>query len=1398
MDFSEFYQYLVVLAFKDKESLGFTLSIQKGTGDFEIFENKRPLVTGQIRIPENAAAEFSKNISVPSEDSTNLTGEDVYSELKHRGYHYSGQFKGILNAQIGNEGSTAVIEWSNDWLLFLDSLIQLAILHKGEDSQQMQLPLSFQKVIIDPSRHPVEREQKAVYQKFSNILTCGGVEIRGIELFKLTTENYNNIKLDTFRFLSHNNPQLKCSLSAKYWMVYGCYKLLIENHAMTLYDRIEIIEMISKEVTSSLGPRVNAIFKSYPRVKFQLNTVFSEKILQLNKDKHISLILANEDTAKQAASIIKGEFLLARFETSQELIFGQELIVIVQQQFEDGYWVLLKKPVPVNDRSSVIHLSTEALVSPGQLRSSLSVGKDNGTKVYVVAQNQNLQDVETFVTHIYKNLKSEHARYVFVLDQSSTTFSPTGRLFLDQLSQDLTVNVYFNGSWGSLRHLPLLQSTAPKPGTLQKLRPYLSLKDWDLSFASLNYEDWCLNRSRSELGLPPDIGVMDLSGWSPEGRRVMALAHKEEPNIHFKTTPHLTWSIPDSWSLEDAATVPLPYAMAYYGLVLKAAVKATESILVHGGHSSMGQAFLAAAIQLELVPYTTVTNTQQKEFIRIRFPQILESNIHNIYDTQLPMNIMKETKGKGIDIIVNCLQGQIIQSYINCLAYYGRFLNLCMADMQQNQILGMQFFLRNTGFFGVLPDHLFDINPSWCEWLHSLVKKGIDSGVVKPFARKVFTFFQEDEALRTLNDDDYNGRVLINIKNKQDFQKRNFELVQNEISLKFIFNPEKSCIIVGGRPEDCLNIVEWLSIRGARLFTICSHNRPTSVLIKRRASLLCSYYHARINIVPTDKTTSLQGTKQLIQEATSTAPLGFICAVSMLHRFQFKILSTSQTKKSKIQMKNKHFCGAEILHPSVMENRLLQAYSYRVEHKKAFYKLTKEMFVKNTALMKTIKWFGITLKVILNSFFHQDNYSSLHNLDVASRNVASLAHFVSLLNPGTENVSKARRKAGLPIVDIQWSEYQKNNEMSRVLVALDVLLNRTQPDSVVFISLGETKTQYIQHVSEGNLSLLLPYSLKDFEKLSEELADKESNLLVEVSSLSPGLNIVQEVPPIYFIPGLQSSTKELLEPLSKNLMYPTLGVRIPGGQLSIHDIVTQVSKSIRAVQKDGPYNIVGASWGAIVAMELARELEDQGQKTQLFILDGAPETTQSMARQLGEGHQLQVNLLTRLLNITSNKVYEELIRLSSWEDRLCRSLMEVNSLRPEMKQSLSEAVNTVYHRVNQLLEYKPHESLLQGHISLIRPKGSKDDDNLGLDKGESPLAIVIYHFNLCSFLLEQLLGCILWPLTWFLESSLRNPPFLRAVEKKPIISSHRSPRTPMKRVFEAAANLFVRVIPIDS
>lgn len=33
--------------------------------------------------------------------------------------------------------------------------------------------------------------------------------------------------------------------------------------------------------------------------------------------------------------------------------------------------------------------------------------------------------------------------------------------------------------------------------------------------------------------------------------------------------PNLLWPVPEHWSLEDAATVPVPYLHAYYCLVIK-------------------------------------------------------------------------------------------------------------------------------------------------------------------------------------------------------------------------------------------------------------------------------------------------------------------------------------------------------------------------------------------------------------------------------------------------------------------------------------------------------------------------------------------------------------------------------------------------------------------------------------------------------------------------------------------------------------------------------------------------------------------------------------------------------------------------------------------------------------
>lgn len=51
------------------------------------------------------------------------------------------------------------------------------------------------------------------------------------------------------------------------------------------------------------------------------------------------------------------------------------------------------------------------------------------------------------------------------------------------------------------------------------------------------------------------------------GDRVMGLVSGGALGSTVEADPDFLWPVPDHWSLQDAATVPLPYAIAYYCLV---------------------------------------------------------------------------------------------------------------------------------------------------------------------------------------------------------------------------------------------------------------------------------------------------------------------------------------------------------------------------------------------------------------------------------------------------------------------------------------------------------------------------------------------------------------------------------------------------------------------------------------------------------------------------------------------------------------------------------------------------------------------------------------------------------------------------------------------------------------
>ena len=49
------------------------------------------------------------------------------------------------------------------------------------------------------------------------------------------------------------------------------------------------------------------------------------------------------------------------------------------------------------------------------------------------------------------------------------------------------------------------------------------------------------------------------------------------------------WTVPDHWTLEEAASVPMAYVTAYYALVTRARLRKGETVFVQSGWTPVGQ-----------------------------------------------------------------------------------------------------------------------------------------------------------------------------------------------------------------------------------------------------------------------------------------------------------------------------------------------------------------------------------------------------------------------------------------------------------------------------------------------------------------------------------------------------------------------------------------------------------------------------------------------------------------------------------------------------------------------------------------------------------------------------------------------------------------------------------------
>lgn len=158
---------------------------------FEVSQNGNLVVSGTVYLwedpdPRLFDSQDGQDAVDPADPSATfrLSQGDVYKELRLRGYDYGPHFQGVLEASL--EGNTGQLLWRDNWVTFLDSMLQMSILSACQRS--LRLPTRIGAIHIDPTAHQrkvhvLQDETPAVRVVVSSALNstaAGGALISGL------------------------------------------------------------------------------------------------------------------------------------------------------------------------------------------------------------------------------------------------------------------------------------------------------------------------------------------------------------------------------------------------------------------------------------------------------------------------------------------------------------------------------------------------------------------------------------------------------------------------------------------------------------------------------------------------------------------------------------------------------------------------------------------------------------------------------------------------------------------------------------------------------------------------------------------------------------------------------------------------------------------------------------------------------------------------------------------------------------------------------------------------------------------------------------------------------------------------------------------------------------------
>ncbi|EGC34427.1 hypothetical protein DICPUDRAFT_153368 [Dictyostelium purpureum] len=302
------------------------------------------------------------------------------------------------------------------------------------------------------------------------------------------------------------------------------------------------------------------------------------------------------------------------------------------------------------------------------------------------------------------------------------------------------------------------------------------------------------------------------------GNEVFGIASKTSGS-HVVIDYRYSYYKPNNMNYVQAASIPSIYVTTLHSIFYTGNLQSDQTILIHSATGGVGLS------SLELLKYKqhkgyiflTVGSKDKEQYLINKYGSFITgiySSRNKNYVEQIKNKLLElecDKDHQGVDLILNTLSSEYMDSNFQCLNSHGRIVDLSITHLTPNDYMTNNHFKYNYGYNNV---ELVEFSGSLFKYYLKKIVKMFNSNKLEPIPIIKYSNSQFKNALEYINQRQHIGKIVVNHDTDMLLKVLNEQQQNDSVIMKSSYDISRldigKNVLVTGQTGIILEIMKWL------------------------------------------------------------------------------------------------------------------------------------------------------------------------------------------------------------------------------------------------------------------------------------------------------------------------------------------------------------------------------------------------------------------------------------------------------------------------------------------------------------------------------------------------------------------------------------------------------------